>query len=1258
MRISQLKFQDFKSYKGEVVVPFDEHLSAIIGPNGCGKSNIMDGICFVLGLPKSYMRVATIDKLICWDAEDEKRALVEITFIDTKHPSRELRYSRSVQVDGRTPRSTFRIGNKIVSAEEYESSLVSIGVTVTQPTSFLIQQGSVMRIAEQASVDLTALIEELSGSGKFRKAFIERRIALEEAKTRQFNESVNKRTMQGQAKALKHQVNELKRYNDLKEKRKDCQEEAMMLRIGQSRHRLQEATATRDKAKADIAECVALIQSAEKTRTAVFREAQGLNKAMIETKAELAALDSAQPDTDDLEARVTFLRQRGKEYKGALKELAEQLKKEQADNERDAGLLDETDAHLKALESTPASILDGELADEYAELKKEFEHKHADLVAKANKEAAVDDQLEALLTSAKERVEETEASIRRHQEQIGATETKRAGLQQGLSRMGHRVTHARNEVDALQERLNSFETEKAEIQRELRTVDEQLGSSAASRQMNRAAERARQTVTELRSSVLGVYGTVSDLIRPKKDRETAAVVVGLGRHVDSIVVDTLETANKCMELLRLKTGGRRKFLPLETIRAKAIDPAIADRVKQGRGRKMLYDAVTFEENFKTIAQFVCQNTVLAPTIEDAQAVAWPNQGKRVRTVAMTKRCELFLKSGTISTSGNLADRTAKYSEAAMGELRAKRDALNSRLADHSVRRYHEISEELQGAQGSCQAALRKQEAATNEIDQAQAVIEGHESSCEKIRRSLEALESERDSRQAEYEAHHDVHCETLERLNKEADRFYKAFIKRVQKAGLKVQNVRDLEGDTKSARRRQKEERMRLVERRERLKTAMDIRAKKHTEVHVAKAEERVKTNEAQLADSEKASKAAYGKSKTAKKQREALEAKLGELTDKKDDLVARKKASTDAVGENKRRRDRAESLLSSAAQRIADHKRTLTGHFNTLRMQNLELTGYRSQGKRARAHATQTFGLTAFVSDTQQTDEDVYDDIEAFFDTLNFKAFKDIISSDAKVDEELARLRGAVKETQAELDAMVPNHNVEGEFDHITERLGEHEAQLNEVAAAVEEAERLFQVCKKQRTDLFVETANDLSAAIQQTYAVLTGEAGSVQGKAEIQLESDDPFVSEDAACQLRVMPPRKRYISMSELSGGEKTMAALALIFAMRMVRPAPFFVMDEVDAALDQTNVTRLVDFITGLRHETQVLLVSLKTEVYETAQRLVGVTRPPNMSTQVYVLDNDTGYDGRETDTELGSVAQSNLDSMDASAIEGGSLLHGY
>ena len=231
-------------------------------------------------------------------------------------------------------------------------------------------------------------------------------------------------------------------------------------------------------------------------------------------------------------------------------------------------------------------------------------------------------------------------------------------------------------------------------------------------------------------------------------------------------------------------------------------------------------------------------------------------------------------------------------------------------------------------------------------------------------------------------------------------------------------------------------------------------------------------------------------------------------------------------------------------------------------------------------------------------------------FDALD-TSIKSLVKAKDKQNLEEEK-KEEIQNLQVELERENPNLKAAEQYEKTVEQEKELGEELESARAECDAISKEFQVIKNKRFEAFMKTFDAVTSNIDPIYKELTGgstRGGSMGGTAYLSLENpDEPYL---AGIKYTAMPPTKRFRDMTDLSGGEKTVAALALLFAINLSSPgeAEFFVLDEIDAALDSTNVSRVAKFLRGRSSQFQTIVISLKDTFYDKADCLHGVTRNP-------------------------------------------------
>lgn len=219
------------------------------------------------------------------------------------------------------------------------------------------------------------------------------------------------------------------------------------------------------------------------------------------------------------------------------------------------------------------------------------------------------------------------------------------------------------------------------------------------------------------------------------------------------------------------------------------------------------------------------------------------------------------------------------------------------------------------------------------------------------------------------------------------------------------------------------------------------------------------------------------------------------------------------------------------------------------------------------------------------------------------------------------------LQQIQSEIDALTPNLRALDKLEGAEARLRHAMDSFEKQRADAKRARDAFMRIKQKRYEAFSPCFKHVSESIDAIYKALTRD-GQQEGTAYLSLEdSEEPYLE---GIRFHAMPPGKRFLDMESLSGGERTMAALSLLFALHSFLPAPFFILDEIDAALDNANVGRLANYLRQMKGNTQLLVISLKPQLYEQSDALVGVYRSINSRPLTLRL---TDYDDVDDATAL-------------------------
>jgi len=827
-------------------------------------------------------------------------------------------------------------------------------------------------------------------------------------------------------------------------------------------------------------------------------------------------------------------------------------------------------------------------------------------------------------------------------------------------------------VDAAKREVAEALQRQAELAGELREVRSELSAAEASRSESRAERGAAEAVSSLQARFgASVHGRVIDLVTPTRQEHALAVEVGLGRHCDAVVVDTEATARECVLALREMRARGCLFLPLASIRPRPV-PAEVERAASGGRFRLLRDAVRCEPAVRGAVEMACSSTVLADTLDSAMALRY-KEGVVCRVVAVDG--SLLSKNGNMSGGARDALRRTPRraaTEKALRQATARRDAL---LGEHE--RCRRVTGRAEGGGEGAGAAVRQRlldmETPFANLQRAEAGIQSDLAGCVKhlggLTAQLEALrggsaagpgplaEAERRLEAARSRA------EALqEAVTSSEDEVFAPLLEELG-IGSIVEYERGALAEEEGAMRLRREQVAQLSALEAARQRQRQLR--EAAEASVVEAEERGAAARARAAKlTEAVAMSAAAAAEAEKSQREA--------TTGVDEARAAAEEAKEAVAVAKRRRRKAGAERAEAERAVdaakAEVRRQLFRRHDVMlkaRMEGAALptvgggdamdeededggraSGRSRKGRKGRgsrgaeeeeddddddetADASAPLGERATVTSSVREKEAEaatrldYSALEARLGIRDGEAGREVL-------REVERLDARLEELRAELAASAPNMRASEQLATALRRLKDAEKRLAEANAEAERAEDRFTDVAQERAERFGECVRHVQGGIDGTFKSLTRSTRHPQGgTASLHVfDEHSPFTG--GGVNFSATFPGKTMRSLGQLSGGEKTVAALALLFAVHSYRRAPFMVMDEVDAALDSGNVHKVSHYVRQRAthrdpaSRVQCLVVSLKDAFFHKASSLIGVckdVRAPVLTSRSLTLELD-------------------------------------
>ena len=1173
-------------------------------------------------------------------------------------PYDELRFRRSIT---RAGVSQYRINDRALKWEEYSAELEKLGVSV-KAKNFLVFQGDVESIAQRTPRQMSDMLDVICGSAALKDEY-ERRKEEAERGDEEFLRVVERHsTVKRERLALRKQKEEAEEYQRLvaeeaqhktdlalwqfyhlceDQTEKEAEKADTQQRLDDKAQERAELEAQLKELQADLARRKRQLTEAEKTLTDRSRRLEKKRPDHIRLREEIRHLRGQitrqEKELEAWQAKRDVQRREVRKLEDDLRRVREELQ-----------LVNDTEAK----EEEKAREVQLAEADrrEYAELRKRLnaavneltERRRALLADIKRQRDAIERQLEMVAELRGRRAKEDDIRremARRAQQLTEQTEEVRRGLD------ANRKKRAEGERKRGQQ-----SAQKAKMSEELSALVARLDeASSRSRDSSRQQKAAGMVdVLQRHFTQGGIHGRLSELVTPSAKKYELPCVIALGRHLDSVVVESERVALDCVEYLREQKMGVCTFIPLDSIRVQPLSESLRNL---GGSARLLVDVLVFEERFTRALLYAVGSTVVADRLDEAQRLKF---GGGIGGQAAARMKIVTVDGSVIHKGGNMTGGVGRHQGQDVRRFdakqvdadRARKDELVGRLREMDSARADDEQRALDAAISRDDISLRYLEA-DRKTNAAQ--LARKEAEVKDVEAKLAELEADAAVKEREVQGK-EAELATVERdMGREEQRVFAAFNRRIG-----VRSIREYEEGRLKAVEEYSRRKADLSKQEAALQSALEYeKGREEGEKTERKMRGRLDANRLKLedaigkeaekteeidADKEGVSKAADAVREAAlsveEKEAEVKEAqkRLALLTD---ELSALQKALSALNGSLDLIRDEMRELMKTARVDNVALPRKKGGQKRGSRATEKK-SSKRSRRGRSEEEEEEENGEEEEGEDGQEGDVEMITDEEQALlmesgdpcATLDFSRVEERDTrSVAERERQRAAFQQVISDLRASAEKLAPNLKAIDKYRDIQERLEAVGAELEAKREEQKEVEAAFAEVKEQRKRLFLDCFEHLRSSIQTIYQALTASVDlPMGGKAMLLLEGEDdePYLH---GVIYRVMPPMKRYMPMEALSGGEKTVASLALIFALHHFKPSPFFVLDEIDAALDNINVQRVANYVKAraTRDHLQVIVISLKETFYSKANSLIGVYRDVDTKSSANLTLDLTKYD---------------------------------
>ncbi|MFQ9627279.1 MAG: chromosome segregation protein SMC [Enterococcus avium] len=1165
MYLKRIEIAGFKSFADRTKIEFEEGVTAVIGPNGSGKSNITEAIRWVLGEQSAKsLRGGKMPDIIFAGSESRKQLnIAEVTVVlDNTDNYLPLGFSE-VSVTRRyrrTGESDFFINKKACRLKDIQDLFMDSGLG--KESFSIISQGKVEAIFASKPEDRRGIFEEAAGVLKYkqRKRKAEQKLFETEDNLSRVQDIIYE--LEDQLTPLAAQSEAAKEFLALKKELTATDVSLTVAKIKQTRDSWESAKTDFEELSKTVEEKSRFIQQTEQ-QLGTLREKRGsldeqletgqqqllhLSEALKQTEGQKALLSERSKNTQKTSAeyRETLNEQRKK--KADAQANLQEVQTQQADKQTEKIALEEKIQQLtneaEKYKKSPKELLE-DLRGTYVELMQESANVSNELKyleRQYTQETAKNQQSVTRFEALRDQLEELT-------EQQSAAQTKTKTLEAQLTEEQENYRRLAEEKNVAQQQLQKEQQLMYDMMSQVQQARARQKSLQEIQENYSGFYQGVRSVLQHKEQLSGIVGAVAELIEVP-EKYTLAIETALGASAQHIIVENEKDARQGITFLKKQRSGRGTFLPLTTIKPRSLGAHHYQAIKDVDGfLGIASELVSFSENVAPVMQNLLGAIVIARDLDSANLLARQLR-YQVRIVS--------LDGDVMNAGGSMTGGATKQGN--RGNLFNQ----GHELAEWT-KRYEEINQALQAKEAfvrDLQAKIADQteslETLRTQGEQTRLAYQEAQSSEERVATELTRLQKEQSL--FSYEAKELESFLNDYQVQKETLEFKQVELKTQQdKINQEIQQLNE-ESD------QLEEKRADINAELSRLQADYAVLDERllYLERQALGFEEQINELTNQIVNLENQLLALSSDSSDHEESEESLTQRLTELATAREHLQEQLAVWKEMRQSLQQQVDQADSELTEANR---EQKQLLARQSQA----DVQKNRYELKLDNALAYLQEEYSLT-FEGAEAQADPEIDQQV---------------------AQTEVSRLKQAIEKLgPVNLNAIEQYQQVEERYDFLT-------TQRDDLLSA---KEQLFETMDEMDDEVKTRFFTTFQAIREKFNVVFPNMFGG--GRAELVLTDPDDLLN--TGIEIEAQPPGKKLQSLSLLSGGERALTAIALLFSIIQVRPVPFCVLDEVEAALDEANVARFGRYLSAFQNDTQFIVVTHRKGTMEAADVLYGVT----------------------------------------------------
>jgi len=1165
MRLKKIELSGFKSFLDRTKLVFQPGISAVVGPNGCGKSNIVDAVLWVMGeqSAKSLRGGAMEDVIFNGTESREQVGMAEVNLVlDNSNGDAPPQFSQHTEIMVtrrlyRTGESEYLINKVPCRLRDIIELFLDTGVG-TKAYS-IIKQGQIERITGAKPEELRSFIEEAAGISKYkaRKKAAERKMQSTKDNLSRVEDIIGE--ISRQLDSLNRQAKKAQRYKNYKE-------ELRALDLETASHNLAELKEELGRREKNLRETKDKQDAAENEIEARETDLETMKTELLELEKEIDYSSQhhfrVQTEIQEIENRIEVMADRinsiaqmRQKAEDEINNITQQVRSIETE-------LDELDESHKALTMEVASN-DADLqvrANELAQIRERMETIRRSHEESLSRYASIKASVDGLKQAIAERREQME----NYENRLSQKKIAKSMLMDELEKLRQLSFDFSRNLDEMHKSKGELEQKLEHEMRRLKIMKEEHAEKEVFLESLRTEYNARlsrlDSLRELeanlegynegvRSIMLekeekeGIYGLVADVISTSPQYEKALESV-LGDRLQYIIVRGREEGMEAIDYLKSRANGRGTFIPVGVApRSPSPSPVTGDPRVIGE----MMELVTVDDRYSRIAAHLLGDVLLVSDMRAAEDIF--NSNGHCKTM-VTLDGEVLDPAGVIS--GGSSDGT--------GILRKKREM-------------KELEEEVDELRRKVEEAARECSLLEDEIEKTGKWME--ETKNTRHKREMEILQHEKE----------------LEKYNNDTERICRELN---QLAEDEASLVREAERCARKTAELQED----LQAREYRLEDLKKV---------IEKSSETLKVFQEDIAARESAITNLKIDHATSCEKLDSLEKRRGELANRRDELIETRRGKMAEIARGAEDISRLEMEIEAKKQQLEnmhaarmESEQKLAGQRDRHRKMQEQQNRLEEMLKEKRKDLEE---IRRLMSDLHLACSEYSLKIEHLVEDIQERCGVDLLEIGPRFIES-EELRDEKRQRRNRLRELIDrmgevNLTAIKEYEELKERYDFLTSQRDDLLKSMEDLQSVIRKINRTSRKRFSETFELVDRNFRKIFPRLFGG-----GRARLMLEDAQDVL--EAGVLIEGQPPGKKLQSMSLLSGGEKALAAVALIFSLFLVKPSPFCVLDEVDSPLDEVNIDRFNDMIRELSKTSQFIIITHNKRTMELADTLYGVT----------------------------------------------------